>query len=250
MTPAPIESLPIIRSVRLAPVAMLLLGLAAQAGELVADRDSYVFGGDKPSDERTEIAGYASNFGQRTLLELKTTVTKPDGFTRKIYLGFNLASLPRSVDAISLRLNLREMNPGPGGDKVLTPQPIKLYLLKPDVGGDDWREGAGLSGAQTESGVDAGSLHWLNAPANYRQSGDRFTKSSVIEAGAIELPIVVEKNREVLIPLSPAAVKSLTQGGHGPRATFMLSVAEGTDDLMRFHSREAGKPAYRPALVW
>lgn len=177
-------------------------------------------------------------------------MNKPDGFTRKIYLGFDLSTLPRSIDSLSLRLNLREMNPGPGGDKILTPQPLKVYLLKPEAKGDDWIEGAGSHGEQIENGASTESLHWLNAPGNARMSGDRFVPSDVIEAGSLTLPIVLEKNHEIVIPLSPAAVESLKSGRHGPRATLMISVAEGTDDLMRFHSREAGRTSYRPALVW
>ena len=251
MTPSPDSGSRPARVLRLALLPVFLLNLcAASAGELVADRDTYVFGGQKPGDERTDIPGYESNFGKRGLLELKTTVNRPDGFTRKIYLGFDLSTLPKTGESLSLRLNLREMNPGPGGDKILTPQPLKVHLLKPEAKGDDWIEGEGTLGDKTENGAATGSLHWLNAPANARQSGDRFVADQVIEAATFTLPIVLEKNHEIIIPLSPAAVESLRSGRHGGRATLMISVAEGTDDLMRFHSREVGRAAHRPALVW
>lgn len=220
------------------------------AGELAADRDSYVFGGRRPCDERTDIPGYDSNFGKRAILELKTTANKPDGFSRRIYLGFDISALPRPLDALSLRLTLREMNPGQGGDAILTPQPVRVYLLKPNAPGQDWIEGSGTGTAQPENGAATGSLHWLNAPANARDLGDRFIESQVIEAGETTVPIVLERNKDVLIPLSSAALKSILSGRHGSRITLMLSVSEGTDDLMRFHSREATKPSYRPALVW
>lgn len=242
---------PVIRVLRLSVLSAMVLNLGLlSAGELVADRDSYVFGGNRPGDERTTIPGYDSNFGARALLELKTTVNRPDGFTRKIYLGFDLSKLPKDVSSLSLRLTLREMNPGPGGDKILTPQPIKLHLLKPEARGDDWIEGQGRIGDAIENGASTGSLHWRNAPANTINSGDRFDSRAVIEAGAITLPIILEKNHEILIPLTPAAISSLRSGRHGDRVTFMLSIDEGTDDLLRFHSREASKPSYRPALVW
>ena len=249
MPPSP--SLRRVSALRLLALPALLLGLnTASAGELVADRDTYVFGGDKPGHESSAIPGYESNFGKRPLLELKTTVNTPDGFTRKIYLGFDLSTLPRHPGSLSLRLNLREMNPGPGGDKILTPQPLKVYLLKPEARGDDWIEGAGVAAEYPEHGATTRALHWLNAPANTRRSGDRFIAADVIEAGELVLPIVLEKNQEVLIPLSRAAIASLTSGRHGARATLMISIADGTDDLLRFHSREATRPAYRPALVW
>lgn len=249
MLPSPARSARLIGAIRLT-AALLLIGLSARAGELVADRDTYIFGGDKPGHERSEIAGAESNFGKRPLLELKTTAGMGDGFTRKIYLGFDIGALPRSLGSLSLRLNLREMNPGPGGDKVLTPQPIKVYLLKPGAGGADWTEGFGASVEKPEDGAATGGLHWLNAPANTRRSGHRFVAAEVIEAGELLLPIVLEKNQEVLIPLSSAAIASLASGRHGARVTLMLSIPEGTDDLLRFHSREATKPSYRPALVW
>lgn len=250
MPPSP--SFPLRRaSVRALALSALFLGAqAASAGELAADRDAYVFGGDKPGHERSEITGYESNFGKRPLLELKTSASKSDGFTRKIYLGFDLSTLPRPLGSLSLRLNLREMNPGPGGDKILTEQPLKIYLLRPEANGDDWAEGSGTSAEEPENGAATGSIHWLNAPANTRRSGDRFTSADVIKAGELLLPIMLERNKEVLIPLSPEAVASLSSGRHGARATLMISIADGTDDLLRFHSREATRPAYRPALVW
>lgn len=231
-------------------VLSLAQSAPAVAGEIIADRDSYVFGGGKPGNDKTDIPGQESNFGKRGLLELKTTATKPDSFTRKIYLGFDPRSIPASFGTISLRLVLRDMNPGPGGDKILTEQPLKVFLLKPSAKGADWSEGEGVYAEKTENGALAGSLHWLNSPANHLNSGDRFTPSLVIEAADHTLPVVLEKDREIVIPLSPAAVQSLKSGSHGDRATLMISISEGTDDLVRFHSREARKAGLRPALVW
>lgn len=229
---------------------MLHLGAHAFAGELIAARDSYVQAGNKPFDTTGDLAAEKANFGSRPLLELKVNTGNGVGVSRKIYLGFDPGDLPRSANNLSLRLVLKEMNPGPGGDKVLTPQPLKVYLLRPDAKGGDWSEGSGKPGAKTEDGSATGSINWLNAPANVLKSGTDFASSEVIEAGALTLPLVMEKNVEFRIPLSPAAIESLRSGRHGSRCTFLIAGVEHNDDLIRFHSREATLSPYRPALVW
>lgn len=228
---------------------LLLTCIPMFAGELIADRDSYVYGGKTFSNGSSPVQPYDANFGAQTVLELKTVASSNDGHTRKIYLGFNLKTLPRTAKSLTLRLTLLEMHAGSGGDAALTSQPLKIYLLKPDAKGDNWIEGAGQI-AQLENGTATGSLNWMNAPANAIRMGNKLDPAKVVEAASFSLPATSQKNQVVTIPLNEAVCEALISGLHGPRATLILTVNEGTDDLMLFHSCETANPNRCPALVW
>jgi|GEM_PF-2665012 hypothetical protein len=233
----------------------LLAGLVAaplSAGEIVTDRDAHVFGGARPIHDKAALPAQESNFGASRHLELKTTPGKGDGFTRKAYLSFDLSGLPRlpaEDGALSLRLVVRQLSVGAGGDTVLTEQPLVLYLLKESAEGEDWVEGSGRPD-RIEHGLATGSIHWLNAPANAPMLGNRVSSRDAIEAGRIVVPNDARDGTTILIPIHSAALADLNSRRRPARATFILAIADGTDDLLRIHSRESTLSARRPALVW
>lgn len=233
---------------------LTLLGTAAlcaqlAAAEIIADRDAHIFGGPRPSAAKAEIPAQDSNFGAAKQLELKTTPGKSDNFTRKVYIGFDLANLTKPPAAVSLRLTVHSLTEGPAGDRKLTEQPLSVHLLKKAANGNDWAEGSGDAN-MPEHGPSTGSIHWLDAPANYVQAGSRVLARDTVEAARIVVPADVKPGHTLTIPLSAAALAELAQRGPTDRATFILVIEEGTDDMLRLHSREATRPGFRPALVW
>lgn len=222
------------------------------AGIIIADRDAHIFGGTRPSSARTELPAQESNFGAARQLELKTTPGKGDGFTRKVYVGFDLATLPQlpaTPGSVSLRLTVQNLSKGPAGDRELTEQPLVIYLLKKSADGDNWVEGQGNPNSP-EHGPATGGIHWLNAPANYIQAGNQIAANDSVEAARVTIPADVKGGHTLVIPLSAAALTELTQRRAPDRATFVVVIKKDTDDLLRLHSRDVGQPAQRPALIW
>lgn len=229
-----------------------LLSSSLHASMIVADRDAHIFGGTRPASARSEIPAQEGNFGAARQLELKTTPGLGDGFARKAYIGFDLATLPQlpaAAGSLSLRLTVQGLSMGPAGDRALTEQPVVVYLLKKSAAGDDWLEGDGTPKAP-EHAPATGGIHWLNAPANYIQAGNRIAANDSVEAGRIIVPADAKDGHTLTLPLSADAMTELTRRRAPDRATFVVAIAKDTDDLLRLHSRDAGDPRLRPALVW
>jgi hypothetical protein len=185
-----------------------------------------------------------TKFGLNKLLLLKGTHSLE--WARKIYLVFDISSLPASFSSVTLRLTLER-------HVSLVPRDVSIYGITDNA---DWDPGV----------LAEGDIAWNTAPRNRLIDGIRFEGQGATPADGVRL-----LTTQTLDNADPAGttydfdITQFVQWALGNDAAFSTAAAGGdTDGLVTlliahsdvaapegsvFHAREASDACVRPQLV-